>query len=442
MLHNQKLKDREFIGKILVKEKDTYYIDPKRQGRYRVHLPDLMPHIPPEKGIWCKNHVHSWRITNSNIGEYGSYFPLQDGTTVLVSFFDDDPNTGRIVSIISDYVEGSNVEAQDCLETISEPTDRDEQYIIFKTPKYWNSLYINEDTAHEPNTIYLIYNRDNLPERRTVYRINECGVHFYTRDNHRVRILGDENIQIDENKTENIFGYRTTHVTRDEDLHVHGSQIINVDKNQDQWIIENRTINIDEDDYLHTVGVTHQLLDDDKEVVIKGARTITISKNNDIHISLEWKQKADLNTHLKAGINFNIEAGAEVHIKSLATIKMDSSYIFMNSQMASSATDPEDCEYPIEIGVDVCKSDWSPDGLVHADKAKPSTHVRDLGPDETEEWSMKDRLVCDRPVVVEPEEFKVIHNVDSKQHVTGAYNFSPRPVLPKDKGRDGDDIFD
>jgi hypothetical protein len=253
------LTDREWFGRLVPKDTEEYY-DPKQMGRYKVHIPSLMPHIEKEKGIWVKNQVHKWRITPSEVGEYGQYFPIQPKTYVIVKFYENDINTGYIDRIISDWKEERDVEAQDCVEKKPVLEDRDEQYILFKTPKKWNAFYVNEETKNEPNTIYLIYNRDDNPERRTVYRINEEGIHIWTRDDLRVRVLGDENTQIDGNRSryvkgdqrQNIYGNdnteirknRITDVKENEEYRVRGHEIKNIDKDFDHKTKGNVTIEV------------------------------------------------------------------------------------------------------------------------------------------------------------------------------------------------------
>lgn len=135
------LREKEFIGKIVPKEAEDFY-DEKRRGKYRVHIPELMPGLEYDEGILCSNHTHNWRITPSDVGEYGQYFPLHPGTYVIVKFHENDTNTGYIDRILSDYKEDRDVEPQDCVEAIPALTDRDEKYVIFKTPKRLSSSRI------------------------------------------------------------------------------------------------------------------------------------------------------------------------------------------------------------------------------------------------------------------------------------------------------------
>lgn len=237
------LTQKEFLGKIIPKGTSGEF-DLKMKGRYKVHIPELLPHLEEDEGIWCKNHVHGWRITPSDSGEYGSYYPLHPGTYVMVKFQSNDFNSGYIDRIISDYKDNRDVEAQDCVDVKSSETDRDEQYIIFKTPKKWNIFYVNEETENEPNTIYLVYNRDNGPERRTVFRIDESGLSFYTRDNNRIRIKLDDNKQVDANQTEYIKGYSTEHVDGDKDSHFHANRTETVDGNFEQKTVGNVVIEV------------------------------------------------------------------------------------------------------------------------------------------------------------------------------------------------------
>jgi len=117
--------------------------------------------------------------------------------------------------------------------------------------RHGNAFYINEETDNEPNTIYLIYNRDEDPERRTVYRINESGIHIWTRDNIRVRILEDENTQIDGDRSRYVKGDQKENIDGDDDhrikgnvtVEVHGQTDLSVDGNINIWSGSN--INID-----------------------------------------------------------------------------------------------------------------------------------------------------------------------------------------------------
>ena len=241
---NVNLTDKEFIGTIIPKGSPREYDNIKMKGRYRVHIPELMPHMEKDEGIMCKNHTNNWRITPSDVGEYGSYFPLHSGTHVIVKFHTNDIQSGYIDKIISDWKDDRDVLGQDCVDVKTSETDRDEQYIIFKTPRKWSIFYVNEDTEKEPNTIYLVYNRDNGPKRRTVFRIDESGLSFDTRDNRRVRIRMDDNQQVDGDQTELVKGYSTEHVDGDKDSHFHSNEVINIDGNSDQLTTGNATVEV------------------------------------------------------------------------------------------------------------------------------------------------------------------------------------------------------
>ena len=90
------LTGKRFIGKIVKG------FDPENRGRYYVHVPELMPHMPETKGIICTNSIHPTRQANGASGSYGSYMPLHEGTTVEVSCQTDDISSARILSIVSD----------------------------------------------------------------------------------------------------------------------------------------------------------------------------------------------------------------------------------------------------------------------------------------------------------------------------------------------------
>jgi hypothetical protein len=326
---------KDFIGKVLPD------LDPRQMGRYRVHIPEIMQNIVEDRGIWCKNQVHAWRITPSDNGEYGSYFPLHPGTEVIVRFYHNDYNSGYISKIISDAEDSSDKEAQDSVSVKSSLMDRDEQYIIFKTPKKFNIFYVNEDTEKEPNTIYLVYNRDGSPERRTVYRIDESGMHLWTRDNRRIRILLDENRQIDGNQTEYIKQNRTHNIGQHDSLAVRGNKVTNIIENEDRVVYKNRTTNIYENENKTIKKDQIENVEGSKDTLVKGKLTLQVQ--GDCNISVDG--------------SCNIWSSSEVNI--------DAPSINLNSGAAQKS---------------VAKTSKP------ANTAEKKTTVRDLGPNETSEY--------------------------------------------------------
>ncbi len=333
------LTGKEFIGTVLPD------LDNKQQGRYRVHIPEMMQHIPEHKGIWCKNHVHSWRITPSKDGEYGCYFPLHADTKVIVKFTYNDMNSGYVDRIISDAALNTDKEGQDSRTVKPALTDRDEQYIIFKTPKKFNIFYINEETEKEPNTIYLVYNRDTEQtgkERRTVYRIDESGIHIWTRDNKRVRVLLDQNEQVDGNKSQFVKGNRKANIKSNEDLAVGENRTINVIKDEDKIVYKDRRENI------------HGQHDE----------TTKKDKIENIHQSSDTLVKQNLTIEVQGGCNISVDGPCNVWSRS--SINADAPTINLNSGRAS------------HKGSKIAAK---------AEDAQPRTEVIDLGPEETDEYN-------------------------------------------------------
>jgi len=198
------IKNKFFLAKVLPDK------DPKNQGRYKVHIYQLMPNLPESTGIFVKNHVHKHRFTNSDNGTYGQYLPLQPGTLVLVGFYENDYNSGYIDRIISDQVENSSP------LNIS-PDDRDDLTVIFKTPKQKHLFVVCEDTTSQPNTsIHLYFKKD-----QSYLIIDESGFHFYTKDNFNRKVTVDDNLEVQGNKSIkvdgeiNIFSSGKTHIYSD-----------------------------------------------------------------------------------------------------------------------------------------------------------------------------------------------------------------------------------
>lgn len=182
--------DKEFHG-IVLEDKD-----PKNQGRYKVHIPELMPMIVETKGIWVKNQIHSWRYTSSEKYFYGEYKPIHPGTLVFIKFYTHDINTGYVDRIISDQI----IKTMPKLAVNKEPksiNERDDVYLLYKTPKKNNLFVILEDVTDSetgldeeliPNSIHQYYN-----EKRTTTIINEDGYHLFTEDNNGLTVEKDNN---------------------------------------------------------------------------------------------------------------------------------------------------------------------------------------------------------------------------------------------------------
>jgi hypothetical protein len=184
------LTDKEFHG-IILEDKD-----PKNQGRYKVHIPELMPLIVETKGIWVKNQIHNWRYTSSEKYFYGEYKPIYPGTLVFIKFYTHDINTGYVDRIISDQM----IKTMPKLAVNKDPksiNERDDIYLLYKTAKNNNLFVILEDTTDSetgldeeliPNSIHQYYN-----EKRTTTIINEDGYHLFTEDNNGLTVEKDNN---------------------------------------------------------------------------------------------------------------------------------------------------------------------------------------------------------------------------------------------------------
>lgn len=199
------LRQNEYHGVVLPDK------DPKNQGRYKIHIPELHPLIKENKGIWCKNQNHKWRIGPSEDYVYGSYYPLQPGTKVIVKFDDNDFHSGYVDRIISDQVIKTTPKIG-CGVNPEATCDRDDIYIFFKTPKYHNLFAILEKTTDGqngltkqliPNSLHLYYNY-----RRSTYIMNEDGIHLFSMNNYGKTIEGHNSVWINQNDKLYVQGNR------------------------------------------------------------------------------------------------------------------------------------------------------------------------------------------------------------------------------------------
>ncbi len=90
------LAGKKFVGKVVEG------FDPLQRGRYYVHVPEFQPHMPESKGILLPNATHAGRTSQNNAGTSGSNYPLHPGDQVQVICLQDDINSSRIDSKISD----------------------------------------------------------------------------------------------------------------------------------------------------------------------------------------------------------------------------------------------------------------------------------------------------------------------------------------------------
>ena len=92
----QGLQGKKFTGKVVEG------FDPQQRGRYYVHVPDVMPHMPENEGYLCRNSTHSSRIGAHNTGTAGSSSPLHPGDQVEVICTQDDLSSMEICRKITD----------------------------------------------------------------------------------------------------------------------------------------------------------------------------------------------------------------------------------------------------------------------------------------------------------------------------------------------------
>lgn len=255
-------------------------IDLLNRGRYKVHIDTLHTHLSIADGIWCRNKTHPWKYnTDFVLGSYGSYYPLQAGTRVIVNFVDGNFEKGDIVAISAD-------QEPFALPLYCLPDARDMITTIYRTPLYSNIFHINEITSVQPkNSIHSYFNcdipdivfcgkndPDTAPETkfRTKYIINEDGVHFCTNDNIYVSVDQDGHIAVN--------GKVMIKIKKTVDLHIKGDN-------------------------------TKILIDGEVDVHIKKALKILVDKPIDIHCKARVNVKADGNISIQGGKLINLNCG-------------------------------------------------------------------------------------------------------------------------------------
>jgi hypothetical protein len=227
MTGGDSLVDREFIGTVLP-NKDTMH-----QGKYKVNIPELQPHMKETEGVWCKNHTHRWRITPSQNGVCGSYYPLQPGMSVIVKFFANHIESAYVDRIISDAYP----------QTLPyEIIERDEYYQIIRTPKHNNIIAIYEGDTNSKNvpknSIHIYFNNT-----RTTIVIDETGINIKTDDNINTTVA--KNVKITVSGTADIKVSGNTNIETSANANIKAAGTVNVQAGGDANVKAGANLNLD-----------------------------------------------------------------------------------------------------------------------------------------------------------------------------------------------------
>ena len=250
------LRNKEFIGTVLP-DKDN-----KHRGKYLVHIHELQPHRKPEEGIWVKNSTHKNRISPSEVGICGTYYPLQPGMSVIIKFFTNHLDSGYVDRVISDAYP----------ETLPyEIIERDDYYQIIRTPKHNNLIAIFEGSEKSKNipknSIHIYFN-----DMRSVLVIDEEGVHIITADN------------------VNIKSAKTIKIEAIEDINITAGRDIKMQANGNINIISGKKLNQQ-----------------------------SVSDTN-IKVGAKFNQQAAQDINIKAGAKLNEQAAQDINIKAGAKL--------------------------------------------------------------------------------------------------------------------------
>ena len=256
MADGESLIDREFIGTILPAR------DSMHQGKYKVNVPELQPHMKPTEGIWCKNHTHKYRVSPTGRGVCGSYYPLQPGMSVIVKFFANHIESAYIDRIISDQYSESLP-----LEII----ERDDYYQIIRTPRYNNLICIYEGPPPPPgadgneipwtpenaqssknipkNSIHIYFN-----DTRTTVVVDETGINIKTEDNVNVTVAKNVKITVKGTADINVTGNANIETAADANVKAGGK--VNVQSGGDTNINAGANANITAKSVANLKGAT------------------------------------------------------------------------------------------------------------------------------------------------------------------------------------------
>lgn len=70
------------------------------EKKYKVHIPELMPFIPKDEGIWCTNGNFTTKTVQSSVGielTHGDNISIMNNKEHFIIFIENDINTCRIM---------------------------------------------------------------------------------------------------------------------------------------------------------------------------------------------------------------------------------------------------------------------------------------------------------------------------------------------------------
>ncbi len=326
-----KLIDQEWLGVIL--EDD----DNKHQGRYKVHIPQLQPHMSKDTGIWAKNHVTNYRISPSEDGVYGSYFPLHPNTQVIVKFFTNQFESAYIDRITSDH----NPESMPY-----EIIDRDDYYQIIRTPKNNHLIALCEETetggaADTPNSIHIYYN-----DKTITIVMDSTGLNINV-----AKVEPEEGEEEDdESGNINLKTEASTFIQVDEDLHIKVTGTVYIQSETDINILASENINVESENANINILASENInIQSDSDLNIKASGNVNIQSESDMNINSGGlcNIEAESDVNILATGNCNIESTSTTSIRAAGLCNIDGAMVNLNcggAQSAEGADEAEDAE--------------------------------------------------------------------------------------------------
>jgi hypothetical protein len=249
----------------VIDDKEHKNKDPKNFGRYRIYIPSLSPgpETKEDEGFWVRNRIGN-NLVSSNEGSYGSYFPQQPksgkndnkGTQVKVSFDTKDPQSGQIITTVTDHTDGATpkIISKKTSETPSEDDfdylDRDRTFVVVKTPNDNTFVILEKETEGSAESSKGSINI-NFQGKQSTIVINDDGIHLYTDNNlgitvkekNSILIEGDSKIQV--NGDSDLYCNGTTKIYSSSNIEIKSDATVNIEGSSDVNVKGGSNVNVD-----------------------------------------------------------------------------------------------------------------------------------------------------------------------------------------------------
>lgn len=301
----------QFVNQEFFRAKVVNSKDPERFGRVLIWIPDLMPSIPQNEGIWARpaNNAIGGRNLENEENQYflGSCFIPQKGSWILIFFEKGNPNFPYYISSLDLENDKTLPECQ--------LGNYDKKWVIFKSHQ-GRCIIISDDPSDE---------RIEVTGKKRLLTSPPSGDtdSVYTIDDNQTTILFDER----EDK-EKIL------------IRTYKGDFIHLD-------IDSQKLQISFESDIDIKSRSGNININGENINIKGNNNVNIQAIDNLNLKADnINLQSETNINLKSSDNINIQSSDTINMKATTSIASDASLIQDNCGASSPASSASESSIP------------------------------------------------------------------------------------------------